>query len=369
MKTSHGDCESECTQNKQMVSDACHKKPQKLLVSALEPSSNLHLKALYPYLEEAELCGIFDESLGTPLYSPKAFSVMGIKDVLAKIFSAKEAMAELVFLARDVDRVLLIDAPAFNLPLAKKIKEKYPDKEISYYVLPKVWAWKRKRAEKVNRYCDKLLSIFPFEKKFYSRSTYVGNPLMDEIKTFKNEVTNNGKIAFLAGSRKSEVRSLMPVYHELSAKHKEELILVIPPHFSDEEIQELYGDISKFTVIKETHKALLEADFAYVCSGTATLECSLIGTPMVLVFRANKLEYWIGRKFVKLSHVGLANIIFDFEGKDEMHAELLQDEVNAERMYKIYKEMDREKFLKRSIELREELGKSRLKDVAEIILN
>ena len=340
----------------------------KLLVSALEPSSNLHLKALYPHLKDAELCGIFDESLGDPLYSPKAFSVMGIKDVVGKIFAAKEAIAEMVFLAGDADKVLLIDAPAFNLPLAKKIKEKYPDKEISNYILPKVWAWKKKRAQKVDRYCDKLLSIFPFEDQFYPRSTYVGNPLMDEIKTFKTSVSQNNKVAFLAGSRKSEVRALMPIYHELRKKHSQEAILVIPAHFSDDEIQNLYGDISAFTVMRETHEALLQADFAYVCSGTATLECSLIGTPMVLVFVANKLEYWIGRKFVKLKHVGLANIIYDFEGKEEMHTELLQDEVNVERMYQVYKTTDSKKFLERSKELREELGKSRLKDVAEIIL-
>ncbi len=340
----------------------------KLLVAALEPSSNLHLKALYPYLNGAELCGIFDESLGTPLYSPKDFSVMGIKDVLGKIFAAKEAMAELLFLAGDADKVLLIDAPAFNLPLAKKIKEKYPDKEISYYILPKVWAWKKKRAIKVDKYCDKLLSIFPFEEQFYPRSIYVGNPLMDEIKEFKTEVSKNNKVAFLAGSRKSEVRSLMPVYKELRKRHQEEALLVIPPHFSDEDIQELYGDISAFTIIRDTHTALFQADFAYVCSGTATLECALIGTPMVLVFRANRLEYWIGRKFVKLKHVGLANIVYDFEDKEEMHTELLQDEVNVERMYEVYQTIDKEKFLSRSIELREALGKSRLKDVAEIIL-
>ena len=357
MKTNHGSRETKF-----------QSKPQKLLVSALEPSSNLHLKALYPHLEDAELCGIFDESLGTPLYSPKEFSVMGIKDVIGKIFAAKEAMAELVFLARDADKVLLIDAPAFNLPLAKRIKEKYPDKEISYYILPKVWAWKKKRAAKVDRYCDKLLSIFPFEDQFYPRSIYVGNPLMDEIENFKEKVSSNNKIAFLAGSRKSEVRSLMPIYHALKEKHKEEAILVIPPHFNDEEIADLYGDISDYTVIKNTHEALLQADFAYVCSGTATLECSLIGTPMVLVFVANRLEYWIGRRFVKLKHVGLANIIFDFQDKEEMHTELLQEEVNVETMYKVYETIDKDKFLERSIELREELGRSRLKDVAEIIL-
>jgi lipid-A-disaccharide synthase len=161
----------------------------------------------------------------------------------------------------------------------------------------------------------------------------------------------------------------MNIYHELRKKHSEEAILVIPPHFSEQEIENLYGDISNFTVIKNTHEALLQADFAYVCSGTATLECSLIGTPMVLVFVANKLEYWIGRKFVKLRHVGLANIVYDFQEKEPMHIELLQDEVNVENMYEVYKTIDKDEFLVRSIELREELGRSRLKDVADIILN
>ena len=255
-----------------------------------------------------------------------------------------------------------------KLFMAKKIKKIYPDKEISYYILPKVWAWKKKRAAKVDRYCDKLLSIFPFEDQFYPRSIYVGNPLMDEIENFKEKVSSNNKIAFLAGSRKSEVRSLMPIYHELRKRHKEEAILVIPPHFSDIEIADLYGDISAYTVIKNTHEALLQADFAYVCSGTATLECSLIGTPMVLVFVANKLEYWIGRKFVKLKHVGLANIILTNYNNTILHNEILQEEVTVDNLLKEYYNTDRKIFADKAKELREYLGHGSSQNVAKIVM-
>jgi len=142
---------------------------------------------------------------------------MGIVDVLSKYFKGKEAVAEMASLARECDKVLLIDAPAFNIPLAKEIKKRYPKKEIIYYILPKVWAWKRKRAALVDRYCDRLASIFPFESKFYERAEYVGNPLLDEIETERKPDANRETIAFLPGSRKGEITRLMPVFKETAA--------------------------------------------------------------------------------------------------------------------------------------------------------
>jgi len=120
-----------------------------LLVSALEPSANLHLEPILDKLSEFELSGIFDEKFGTPLYKSSEFSVMGIMDVLPKILKAKEAIKEMVFLSKTADTVLLIDSPAFNIPLAKAIKEKYPKKKIVYYILPKVWAWKKGRVKNI----------------------------------------------------------------------------------------------------------------------------------------------------------------------------------------------------------------------------
>jgi len=228
----------------------------KLLVSALEPSANVHLKYLMEKLPDVEIAGIFDRALGTPLYGMDEFSVMGFVDVLAKYFKGKEAVAEMTQLAGECDKVLLIDAPAFNLPLAKAIRERYPKKEIVYYILPKVWAWKKGRAKKVDRYCDRLASIFPFEKRFYPRAEYVGNPLLDEITLTWRPTEDAETIAFLPGSRKSEITRLMPVFKEVAeALPGRRKVLSIPDFISDEKIAEWYGDISGFDVVRDAQHA------------------------------------------------------------------------------------------------------------------
>ncbi|WP_201352762.1 lipid-A-disaccharide synthase [Hydrogenimonas urashimensis] len=342
----------------------------RVLTSALEPSANLHLKYLLDRLEGVEIYGIFDKRLGEPLYGMEEFSVMGIVDVLAKYFKGKEAIAEMVSLAKECDKVLLIDAPAFNLPLAEAIKERYPHKEIIYYILPKVWAWKKGRAKKVERYCDRLASIFPFERRFYRRAEYVGNPLLDEIDVAWHPPKAPETIAFLPGSRKSEITRLMPVFKEtaerLGGRRK---ILSIPAFISHEKIESWYGDISGFEVARDAKNAVAQAHFAFVCSGTATLETALIGTPFVLVYKARPLDYAIGNALVKLRYKGLANIIMDFEGKTPVHPEIFQNDVNSDNLLKLYETMDRGHFADKSRELREILRHGSADEVAKMILN
>ncbi|MGB5867815.1 MAG: lipid-A-disaccharide synthase, partial [Arcobacteraceae bacterium] len=113
----------------------------KLLVCALETSSNIHLKELLKELDDSiELIGIFDKSLGNPTYDITQLAVMGFVDALKKLPSLLKINNEMVKLAKDADKILLMDSSGFNLPLAKKIKKRYPDKEIIYYILPQAWA-------------------------------------------------------------------------------------------------------------------------------------------------------------------------------------------------------------------------------------
>ena len=342
----------------------------KLLVSALEPSANVHLKYLMEKLPDVEIAGIFDRALGTPLYGMDEFSVMGFVDVLAKYFKGKEAVAEMTQLAGECDKVLLIDAPAFNLPLAKAIRERFPKKEIVYYILPKVWAWKKGRAKKVDRYCDRLASIFPFEKRFYPRAEYVGNPLLDEITLTWRPTEDAETIAFLPGSRKSEITRLMPVFKEVAeALPGRRKVLSIPDFISDEKIAEWYGDISGFNVVRDAQHAVAQAHFAYVCSGTATLETALIGTPFVLVYKARPLDWIIGNAIVKLPYKGLANIIMDFAGREPVHPEIFQNDVTKERLLELYETMDRDRFADGSRELHEILRYGSAENMARLILN
>lgn len=342
-------------------------KPLKLLVSSLEPSANLHLEPILGKLENYELFGIFDEKFGKPYLPSSAFSIMGFLDVIPKIKKAKKAIKELTKESFKVDKVLLIDSPAFNLPLAKAIKEKNPKVEIIYYILPQVWAWKAKRVKKVEKYCDVLASVLPFESKFYNRSTFVGHPLIDEIKEYKKEYKETGIISYLPGSRKSEIKKLMPIFKELVKKVGKRALLVIPPFFSDEQIKDIYGDIKEFEIIRDAKSAFLQSEFAFVCSGTATLEAALIGTPFILAYIAKRFDYVLAKSFVNLKHVGLANILFDFSGKKPLHVELLQNDVTSQNLYSEYKKIDKNEFFKESLLVREILQKGSLESMLDII--
>jgi lipid-A-disaccharide synthase len=343
----------------------------KLLVSALETSSNLHLKELKKYLNDSiELVGIFDKSLGMPNYDISSLAIMGFVDVVVKLPFFIQLKKEMVKLASSCDKVLLIDGSGFNLPLAKAIKKAYPKKEIIYYILPQAWAWKKKRIPKIEKYCDKLYSIIPFEKEFYSdknKIQYVGHPLLDEISVFKQNLSNSGKIAFMPGSRKGEITKLMPIFKQVALKLKKESILIIPPHFTKKYIADIYGDISYFNVSNDTHNTLRDVDFAFICSGTATLEASLIGTPFVLSYIAKPLDYFIAKNLVKLKYIGLANIFFDKMNKKPIHKEFIQDDVTVDNLVAEYKILNKEEFLDNSKILRDYLKQGSSKVVANYL--
>jgi lipid-A-disaccharide synthase len=344
----------------------------KILVSALEHSANVHLKSLKNELrEDIEFIGIFDKKLGSPIVDLQSLAIMGIVDALKKLRYFFKLADEMVELAKDADKVLLIDSSGFNLPLAKKIKKKYPDKEIIYYILPQAWAWKKKRIPVLAKTIDHLASILPFEPSYYPKDApieYVGHPLLDQITEFKTSLNTTVKeVAFMPGSRKGEIKKLMPIYLELIDELKIDATLIIPTHFSQREIEELYGDISHIKISHEAHKTLLNADFAFICSGTATLEAAIIGVPFILAYIAKPLDFFIGAKLFNIKDVGLSNIMFKkFKGR-AIHPEFLQENVTKEKLIEAYKEYDREGFLQNSQILREYLQHGSSARVAQII--
>jgi len=346
----------------------------KILVSALEHSANIHLKSLKKELSsDVEFVGIFDSELGDSIVDLRALAIMGFVDAIKKLRYFFKLNTQMADLAKDVDKVLLIDSSGFNLPLAKKIKKRYPEKEIIYYILPQAWAWKKKRIPVLERTIDHLASILPFEKEYYSKTapiTYVGHPLLDIIPKFKEELNTEIKsVAFMPGSRKGEIKKLMPIFKELLKKLDVKATIIIPKHFTQEDIAELYGDLSGFSISNETYKTLYEADFAFICSGTATLEAALIGTPFILTYIAKPLDYFIASRLVKLSHIGLSNIMFSKFCERDLHPVFIQEEVNAENLIQAYKAYDRSSFLSDSKSLRSYLEHGSSKTVASLIEN
>lgn len=343
----------------------------KILISALEHSANVHLLYLLKELgDDVHISGIFDASLGESIVDLRSTAIMGFVDVFKKLpffFKLKDQMVEL---AKDVDKVLLIDSSGFNLPLAKAIRKRYPHKEIIYYILPQAWAWKKKRIPVLEKTITTLASILPFEPSYYSAMApieYVGHPLLDEITVHKTDFSPTGIITFMPGSRPGEIKKLMDVYRDVRSRLTCEAMLVIPPHFDDTQIAQLYGDISAFTVTHDAHVTLANSDFAFICSGTATLEASLIGTPFALVYVAKKLDYIIGRALIKLQYAGLANLLLSHAYGTTLHPEFIQHEVTAENLYNCYTQMDREQFFRDAVKLRSLLGHGSAKRVSEIL--
>ncbi len=347
----------------------------KLLVSALEHSANIHLKTLSKQLpQDVELQGIFAKELGESIVDLQSLAIMGFVDALKKLPFFFRLADEMVELAKDADKVLLMDSSGFNLPLAKKIKKAYPDKEVIYYILPQAWAWKKKRIPVLERTCDKLASILPFEKEYYSKNApieYVGHPLLDIIPHYKKQLNTEVKeVVFMPGSRKGEIKKLLPIYKEVRKALDSQVraTIVIPKFFTDDERKELYGDLEGFEIEHDTYAVLYRADFGFICSGTATLEASLIGMPFVLTYIAKKLDYFIASRLVKLNYLGLANIMLEKKNGSSIHPELIQDEVTVENLLRCYREFERFEFLKKSKELREYLKHGSAKRVAQLIM-
>ncbi len=402
------------------------------LVCALEPSANLHLKELLKaYIAEFggfELFGIFDEKMmqefndensnldknlsqnlsensnqipnenaqnssqnstpkiiiHKPIYNSHEFSAMGFVEVLPLIFKAKRAISKLTQLALDkqdlgnpFNAVLCIDSPAFNIPLAKALNKAGVRARKIYYILPQVWAWKKGRIPVIEANFDVLASILPFDAKFFGKSTFVGHPLLDEIKEFKAEADfeailakdeNEKTISFLPGSRKSEIKRLMPIFRELALNFKGEKMLCVPP-FNLAKLDTLYGDTKGFKVVTNTPQALKKSDFAFICSGTATLEAALIGTPFVLAYKAKAIDVLIARLFVRLRHIGLANIMCDFAGLGEFNPEFIQGQVSAKNLFEAYRNFNYKEFFDKVSFLKDYLRFGSAKNLAKILAN
>ena len=346
----------------------------KLLVSALEPSSNLHLKEVLKHTDDVELIGIFDKNIeqGTPLHDISEMAIMGFVDVFKKLRWFFKVADEMVELAYDADKILLMDNSGFNLPLAKKLKIAYPDKEILYYILPQIWASRANRAKKLEQYCDRLLGILPFEVNYYpqGKAQYVGHPLLDEIDTHRVESETKNCITFMPGSRKSEITRLMPIFLELRRKLGNDIrpLLVIPPSFDKNKIAHLYRCNREFEIVRNTHEALRRSEFAFICSGTATLEAALIGVPFTLAYIAKKVDFFIGTKLLGIKQVGLANIILTKYNGTTLHKEILQQDVTVDNLLKEYYNTDKEIFANKAEELRTYLEHGSSQNVAKIIM-
>ena len=270
-------------------------------------------------------------------------SFFGVSEILCNL---RTIISQLSECQRDVmdyqpDVLICIDYPGFNFKMAKFAHEQ--GIRTFYYISPKVWAWKERRVERIRKYVDKLFIIFPFEVEYFRgkgiEAVYEGNPIVDSIaqtlavlpdeSTFRREngLDERPIVALLAGSRKSEIGRNLHFMAVLAEAHKEWQFVVAGVSWQPEELyKNLLGDSPVKVLTDKTYGLLKYSTAAVVCSGTATLETALIGTPEVVCYRMDEFSYRVAKAFVKIGFISLVNIIM----KREVVRELIQHDMTVE---------------------------------------
>ena len=282
----------------------------------------------------------------------KEGAVMGFVEVLAK---AGKLLKNVKFCKEDIiawnpDVVILIDYPGFNFKIAEFAHK--AGFKIFYYIAPKVWASRESRIKKLKAYVDKLFIVFPFEKAHFDSKgidyIYKGNPLVDAVdgsramlETREDFLSRAGLedrpiIAMLAGSRKGEISTMMPVLTEFAAKMRatakysdyQFLIAGAPSRTIKDYEAWLTPENSQYVKVlfRETQSIIRHAEAGVINSGTASLETALFGTPQVVGYITNPVTYWIAKKIVKIRYISLGNLIVDRLA----FKEFIQDDCNAD---------------------------------------
>ncbi len=361
----------------------------KYYIIAGESSGDLHggnlIKALQQNDHHAEIRAWGGERMrskgATIVKDIKDLAYMGFWEVFTHLFTIFKNIS---FCKKDIlnfnpDVVILIDYPGFNLRIAKFL-HKHGIKVV-YYISPQVWAWKKGRVKTIGKVVDKLLVILPFEKDFYRKygidATFVGHPLLDEIRQtkaidFQSFVRQNRLdpkkeiIALLPGSRRQEVERMLHVMLKTMPNFKNYQFVVacansLPLDF--------YQEICKNHKVKlvqgKTYGLLQVASGAMVTSGTATLETALFCVPEVVCYSGSRLSYIIAKHLVDIKFISLVNLIMNRKVVTELIQDNLTPQNITSELKAILHDSTRQiRLLEDYSELRERLGNAGASDNA-----
>lgn len=264
---------------------------------------------------------------------------VNLRKVLGNIAQCKKDILEY-----QPDVVVLVDYPGFNLRIADFAHKK--GFKVYYYISPQVWAWKRRRVQKIKKSVDKMLVILPFEEEFYKRYgvdvTFVGNPLLDELAKVgtgnrsiflrRNSLGERREIiAMLPGSRRQEVKRTLPVMLKAALHFPDYQFVIAGVSSLDKSLyKDIMGNSDVFFVENQTYDLLLNSSAALVTSGTATLETALLSVPEVVCYKATNFSYRLAKWMIKVKFISLVNLIMD----REVVKELIQGDLNEDNLVK-----------------------------------
>lgn len=302
-------------------------------IIAGERSGDIHggmlmnsLKNLNSNIEFSGIGGTSMEDAGLESMFPiNKMAIVGFVEVIKhlKFFKKVERTVLKTIQEKKPDRIILIDFPGFNLRIAKKIQDQFQI-PITYYISPQLWAWKENRIEIIKKYIDQMLVILPFEKDWYAKRgvnvDWIGHPYLDHQNTNMNKdelkkhygINDNLLLTLFPGSRQLEVDRHMPLFMKackILMKNNPQLKIGIglAPGV---ELNKKYNDIA-IVETNNTHQLLAASDILFTASGTATLEASILGLPMGVVYKLNFITWILSKWFIKIKYIALPNIIFN----------------------------------------------------------
>jgi len=282
------------------------------------------------------------------------FQVMGFTGILFSLF---KLVKHFFFLKRTLLRInpkicIFIDYPDFNLRLEKQLRKGGFTNILVHYVAPTVWAWRKKRAVFMAKYIDLLITVFPFEKSYFSHTAldvrFVGHPLAEEIKkvSFCHLLDNSKNfIGLFPGSRKKEIEKNFPLQLKVAKMLLEKypnLIFAVScnNHTLTKKIfKKLKMSPNNFIFFgkDDNHKFMKQLFFAIATSGTITLELALHNIPTIVNYYVNWLDLFIIRKILKieLPYYCIVNII----AQKEIFYELYGPNLNVKNLFDLSKKL------------------------------
>ncbi len=300
------------------------------------------LKARHPAVEFIGVGGPLMQAEGLTSYFPmERLSVMGLVEVLGRLreLLARRKLLIQTLIEEKPDVFIGIDAPDFTLNIELKLRQ--AGIKTVHYVSPSVWAWRQKRVLKIREGCDLMLTLLPFEARFYQEQgvpvRFVGHTLADAIPLQADRAAARAElglpdgplVALMPGSRGGEVGRLGALFFDAAERllaMKPGIRFVLPCASPQRRAQIetlLDGRNLPLTLLDgQSHMALAACDAVLIASGTATLEALLYKRPMVVAYRLAPLTFWILKRMVKSPYISLPNLL----AQRLLVPELLQDD-------------------------------------------
>lgn len=290
------------------------------------------LRQMAPALQMRGMGGEAMAALGVELVAHwQGYAVVGFVEVLSNLprFIRLYRQLQGDILAYRPHRLVLVDYPGLNLRLARwAARRGIP---VTYFILPQLWAWNPGRVRFLQHPAIQLLCILPFEPDFYARygiaAEYVGHPLVEQLRAVTPMEWERPYIALLPGSRYHEVKNMLPIMAKLKQHFPGWDFLVSKVSHLPEALYRKYAP--ELPLIEGRTRPLLRgAAAAVVTSGTATLEAALLNVPSVILYRGNPISYQIAKRLVRVSFIGLPNLILN----EPVFPELIQGNCTVEKV-------------------------------------